>query len=210
MMMMMRSFVATAAMSCVFLCGCANFGGSPQLGAASLAPQSAAVAQSALPAGLDPSETAAAAYCQQTHGEVEVRRPVYGSNGSQLLFLAGTQSFCQYTSKKDGSRIHILLLTLYTKKPSLAALAYILKPPTGSCQGNPASCYCSLLGGSDQFGGTTGAGGGWYNKKAVDQTLEACIFPDMSSIDSWGLAYHANGIIRGTNLEKVMRYHYKG
>lgn len=158
-----------------------------------------------------PADAPAAAYCRQTHGEVEVRHAVYGTNGSQLLFLAGVKSFCQYTRKKDGSRIHILLGTLYTTKPTLAALAYILKPPvSGSCQGNPASCYCSYLGGSDQFGGTTGAGGGWYKKNAIDQTLEACVFPDMSSIDSWGLAYHANGIIRGIDLEKVMRYKYPG
>ena len=156
-------------------------------------------------------DAGAAAYCRQTHGEVEVRHAVYGSNGSQLLFLAGVKSFCQYTSKKDGSRIHILLSTLYTTKPTLAALAYILKPPPSSaCQGNPASCYCSLLGASDQFGGTTGAGGGWYKKNSIDQTLEACVFPDMSSIDSWGLAYHANGIVRGIDLEKVLRYKYTG
>ena len=78
----------------------------------------------------------------------------------------------------------------------------------GSCGGNPASCYCSQLGASDQFGGTYGAGGGWFKKNSIDQTLEACIFPDMSSIDSWGLAYHANGIIRGIDLSKVMRYKY--
>jgi len=40
--------------------------------------------------------------------------------------------------------------------------------------------------------------------------LEACIFTDMSSIDSWGLAYHANGIIRGIDLTKVLRYKYPG
>ena len=28
----------------------------------------------------------------------------------------------------------------------------------------------------------------------------------MSSIDSWGLAYNANGITRGIDLTKVMRY----
>ncbi len=161
-----------------------------------------------LPAGLDPADAGAAAYCRQTKGKVEVRHAVYGSNGPSLLFLAGVKSFCQYTSKSDGSRIHILLSTLYTTKPTLAALAYYLKPPTGSCNGNPASCYCSLLGASDQFGGTYGAGGGWYRKKSIDQTLEACIFPDESSIDSWGLAYHANGIIRGIDLTKVMRYKY--
>jgi putative hemolysin len=196
-------FVAIAAAVAVFFCGCGGSG----VSGASVPSSSGALA---LPMAIDTTDGAAAAYCRQTGGEVEVRRPVYGSNGSSLLFLSGEKSFCQYTRKKDGSRIHILLGTLYTTKPSLAALAYILKPPPGSCQGNPASCYCSQLGGSDQFGGTTGAGGGWYEKKGIDQTLEACIFPDMSSIDSWGLAYHANGIIRGIDLQKVMRYKYPG
>lgn len=164
-----------------------------------------------VPSQVEPDETQAAAYCKQTGGVVEVRRAVYGSNGPAVLQLAGVKDFCQYTDNTSGqSRIHVLLSTLYATKPTLAALAYILAPPTGSCQGNPASCYCSYLGGSDQFGGTTGAGGGWFKKNTIDQTLEACIFPDMSSIDSWGLAYHANGIIRGTDLTKVLRYHYPG
>jgi hypothetical protein len=196
-------FVTIAAVAAVFFCGC---GGSSVAGGS--VPSS--VVDASAPMGIDPATTASAAYCRQTGGEVEFRHAVYGTNGSKLLFLAGVASFCQYTRKKDGSRIHILLSTLYTTKPTLAALAYILKPPVGSCQGNPASCYCSYLGGSDQFGGTSGAGGGWYEKKAIDQTLEACIFPDMSSIDSWGLTYHADGIIRGINLEKVMRYKYPG
>ena len=189
------------AIATLFFAGCGGGGNS--------VPASAGENASALRETV-PANAAPAAYCRQTGGQVEIRHAVYGSNGSKLLFLAGEAHFCQYTSKKDGSRIHILLSTLYTTKPTLAALAYIMKPPVGSCRGNPASCYCSYLGGSDQFGGTTGAGGGWYEKKAIDQTLEACIFPDLSSIDSWGLAYHANGIIRGINLEKVMRYKYPG
>jgi hypothetical protein len=203
------SIAAITAIGAVLFSGCGGSIGatSPQTGSAPLASLTSP-AGLALPAGADPAEAPAAAYCQKTHGEIELRYPVYGSNGSSLLFLAGKRAFCQYTSKKDGSRIHILLSTLYTTKPTLAALAYILKPAPGSCQGNPASCYCSLLGGSDQFGGTTGAGGGWYKKNAIDQTLEACIFPDMSSIDSWGLTYHSQGIIRGTDLTKVMRYKY--
>lgn len=159
-----------------------------------------------VPSNVPPEWAAAAAYCKQTGGVVYVRRAVYGTNGPNTLQLAGIRSFCQYTSQADGSRIHILLSTLYTKQPSLAALAYIEAPAMGSCNGNPASCYCTLLGGSDQFGGTTGAGGGWYNEKSTDQVLEACIFPDMSSIDSWGLAYHSAGIIRGIDLTTVMRY----
>ena len=152
---------------------------------------------------------AAAAYCTNTGGQVETRVAVYGSNGPTRLYLDGLRQFCQYT-RPDGSRIHLLTTTLYSQKPTLAALAYYALVPLGSCGGNPASCYCTLLGGSDQFGGTSGAGGGWFLKGAIDETLEACIFPDMSSIDSWGLTYHSQGIIRGANLVKLMRYKYPG
>ncbi|MFZ0683851.1 MAG: hypothetical protein WAM84_13330 [Candidatus Cybelea sp.] len=196
---MKLSILTIVAIAATALAGCGGIANASPPASAGIAPLQTARAQDA-----------AGAYCKQTGGDVELRRPVYGSNSSDLLFLAGEKNFCQYTRKKDGSRIHILLETLYTTKPSLAALAYILKPAPGTCNGNPASCYCSLLGGSDQFGGTSGAGGGWYNKNAIDQTLEACIFPDMSSIDSWGLTYHAEGIIRGINLQKVMRYKYTG
>jgi hypothetical protein len=100
-----------------------------------------------------------------------------------------------------------LLTTLYTDKPTLAALAYYAAIPLGSCNGNPASCYCSQLGGSDLFGGINANGGGWVKKSdPVDTALEACIFPDMSTIHSWGLAYHSAGIVRGKDLAKVLKY----
>jgi hypothetical protein len=164
-----------------------------------------------IPDEIDPNESAAAAYCVQTKGVVEKRVAVYGSNGSSPLTLASVKRFCQYTKGKgsSSSRIHILLSTLYTTKPTLAALAYILKPPNGSCNGNPASCYCAqVLGGAEI--GQSGAGGGWYKKNSIDQTLEACVLPDVSSIDSWGFLYHTNGIIRGIDLTKVKRYKYPG
>jgi len=207
---MKLSVAAIAATFSVLVAGCSNTStGTATPGAGGAATQSRHIGVAGLDDAIDAAPSGAAAYCRQTKGEVEIRHALYGTNGSQPLPLAGVKAFCQYT-KKDGSRIHILLSTLYTTKPTLAALAYYLKPPTGSCQGNPASCYCSYLGGSDQFGGTTGAGGGWYKKNATDEVLEACIFPDMSSIDSWGLAYNANGIIRGIDLRKVMRYKYPG
>lgn len=161
------------------------------------------------PMALSPEERPAGSYCTQTGGHVYGRVPEYDTNSSNPLVLSGHAGFCQYTSTSDGSRIHILLNTLYSKKPSLAALAYILMPPLGTgCNGNPASCYCTLLGASDQFGGDSGAGGSWVNLKSEDQDLEACIFPDRSSIDSWGLTYHTAGVIRGIDLTKVMRYKY--
>jgi putative hemolysin len=162
-----------------------------------------------------PDENAAAAYCTSTGGVVEHRKPVYGTNNppQQWLYLSGSADFCQYTLKKDGSRIHLLLTTLMSAQPTLAALAYYAKVPLASagCSGggNPASCYCTFLGGSDQFGGTNAAGGAWVLQHTTDVALEACIFPDMSSIDSWGLTYHSANIVRGIDLSKVLKYHKK-
>lgn len=76
----------------------------------------------------------------------------------------------------------------------------------GQGNGNPASFYCTQLGGSDSFGGVSAAGGGWVKFGSIDEVLEACIFPDDSTIDSWGLLYHSVGTIRGTDLSKVLRY----
>ena len=139
-------------------------------------------------------------------GVVQTRIPEYGTNGGTALVLSGKAEFCQFTSQKDGSQINVLLSTLATRQPSLAALAYYAQVQLGSCSGNPASCYCTLLGGSDLFGGINAAGGGWVLDSDPNDVLEACIFPDMSSIDSWGLAYHSIGAIRGKDLAKVLRY----
>ena len=149
-------------------------------------------------------------YCVQKGGEVDIRAPYFNTNAdpNSWLRLSGDRNFCKFTSKKDGSRIHVLLSTLYSDKPTMAALAYYAKVKyNGQCNGNPGSCYCSQLGGTDLFGGINLNGGGWVMKAdPIDTVLEACIFPDMSSIDSWGLTYHQAGIIRGKNLSRVLRY----
>ncbi len=132
--------------------------------------------------------------------------PNTATNGGTPLVLARKAEFCQFTSAKDGSQINVLLSTLTTKMPTLAALAYYAQVQLGSCNGNPGSCYCSLLGGSDLFGGINAAGGGWVLSTDPNDVLEACIFPDRSSIDSWGLAYHSADIIRGKNLAHVLKY----
>jgi putative hemolysin len=149
-----------------------------------------------------------AAYCKSTGGEVENRTAYFGTNGptSSWLQLSGQLAFCQYTAS-DGSRIHISLDSLYTTKPSLATLAYYAQVPwNGQGNGNPASFYCTQLGGSDSFGGVTAAGGGWVQFGTIDEVLEACIFPDNSTIDSWGLLYYSVGTIRGTDLSTVLKY----
>jgi len=154
------------------------------------------------------SSAAGGAYCVNNGGVVQVRQATFGTNGGTPLKLAGVQAFCQFTSKKDGSSIYLLIDTLTTKKPTLAALAYYAKVKyNGStCEGSPGSCYCSQLGGTDLFGGVNAAGGGWVLTTDSTDVLDACIFPDESSIDSYGLFYHSAGIVRGRNLAKVLVY----
>jgi putative hemolysin len=156
-----------------------------------------------------PNVSKAADYCVRKGGEVDVRAPYFNTNDDPANWfrLSGSRNFCKFTAS-DGSRIHILLSTLYTEKPTMAALAYYAEVPlNGGCNGNPASCYCSQLGGTDLFGGINANGGGWVQKSdPIDTTLEACIFPDMSTIDSWGLTYHSVGIIRGKNLDHALKY----
>ena len=151
-------------------------------------------------------DTKSEAYCLKKGGVVQTRIPEYNTNGGTPLVLSGKAEFRQFTSKKDGSQINVLLSTLKTTGPSLAALAYYAQVPLGTCNGNPGSCYCSLVGGTDLFGGINAAGGGWVLDSDPTDVLEACIFPDMSSIDSWGLAYHSASIIRGKDLAKVLKY----
>jgi hypothetical protein len=149
-----------------------------------------------------------AAHCTASGGVIQTRIPEYGTNGSSPLVLSGTQDFCQYTSPKDGSQISLLISTLITRQPTLAALAYYaeVKFDGSTCKGSPGSCYCSQLGGSDLFGGITAAGGGWVLSTDSTDVLDACIFPDLSSIDSYGLFYHSAKIIRGKNLATVLAY----
>ncbi len=164
-------------------------------------------AQTATKKGTPSSGTAAQAYCTSTGGALETRVPAYGTNGpAPWLKLAGRQDFCRYTAS-DQSHIHLNLETLFTPQPSLAALAYYAEVPwNGLGEGNPASLYCTQLGGSDLFGGINAAGGGWVELQTIDEVLEACIFPDNSTIDSWGLFYHSDGIIRGIDLSTVLKY----
>jgi putative hemolysin len=154
------------------------------------------------------SGSAAQDYCTSTGGALETRVPAYGTNNSpqDWLKLAGRQDFCRYTAS-DQSHIHLNLEALFTPQPSLAALSYYAEVPwNGQGEGNPASLYCTQLGGSDLFGGINAAGGGWVALGTVDEVLEACIFPDNSTIDSWGLFYHSDAIIRGIDLSTVLKY----
>ena len=157
-------------------------------------------------AGTSQTASPAAAYCTQSGGTVETRYPFYGTGASNPLQLAGSLQVCTFTAP-DKSQIFVALDTLYTEQPTLAAVAYQAKVPMTNNQpsGNPSSFYCTQLGGTDVFGGVNAAGGGWAKADASD-VISMCIFPDLSSIDSWGLTYHANGTIRGADLTNLLRY----
>ena len=164
-------------------------------------------------AGAAGADSEAAAYCEQLGGEVQTRLAYFGTNGDQADWLAlgeGT-SLCRFQADDEAkSRIYVDLQTLSSAEPTLAALAYLSKVPmpTSSGGGNPATGYCSTeLDGSSTFGAVGAAGGGWVAKDDPDDVVVGlCVFPDLSFIDEWGLAYHSNGDIRGKDLTTVMKY----
>jgi putative hemolysin len=170
-----------------------------------------AIAASAVTATAQGATPAAwKAYCKAQAGVVQVRTPAAGTNSPPILRLAGPVAFCRFTSVQDGSpsSISVDLRTLNSRQPSLAALAYLEKPSAGRLPGNvnPASIYCSRLGGSDQFGGQNLGGGGWIVGRSAATALQACVFPDGSIIDSFGILYHSQGTVRGADLTTRFRY----
>ena len=150
----------------------------------------------------------AAQYCQQNGGVVQTRVPKYGTNGPHPLQLAGSARFCQFTNSQNQSKITVGLDTLYTTLPSLTTSAYVFKPPYTPPQNpnvNPASSYCSQIGGSDLFGGPSGDGG-WVLENNPSDIVQICVQPDLSMIDSFGILYHTQGVIRGKDLTHIFRW----
>jgi len=45
--------------------------------------------------------------------------------------------------------------------------------------------------GTDLFGGVNNIGGGWVSDSNLEYAVDLCVFPDLSSIDAWGLLYHS-------------------
>lgn len=169
--------------------------------------QVAAPAAAAAPApnGL----VAASNYCRKTGGKVQVRNAWYTNSAGAQVRLNGTATFCHYRAK-DKSTVDLDVKTLYSTKPTLAALAYYAELKISKqCHkylADPAVCYCRQeLFGADFF--TTG--GSWVvagQRPNGNNRTPFCVFSDFSVIDSWGLTYHSAGIVRGMDLSKVLRY----
>jgi hypothetical protein len=170
--------------------------------------QIAAPATAARAAAPD-SLTAASNYCRKTGGKVQVRDAWYTNNAGGQVRLNASATFCHYQAK-DKSTIDLDVNTLYSTKPTLAALAYFaelkLKKECSKYLADPAVCYCRQeLFGADFFT----IGGSWVpegQRPSGNNRTPFCVFSDFSVIDSWGLTYHSAGIVRGMDLSKVLRY----
>ena len=157
-------------------------------------------------------DPAAAEWCASHGGAVVDRYPAIDISSEPPVVLGPAIGFCEFTSGEGAdppeSSISIRLTTLASDQPSMAATAYLTKPEMAESSGsaNPASVYCADLGGAE-IGGVLAPSGGWVNATDATDALDGlCVFPDLSIIDSWGLAYHTMGTIRGADLEPLFRW----
>jgi putative hemolysin len=155
---------------------------------------------------------AAVEWCTSHNGTVVERYPASNTASDAPVTMGPPVAFCEFTGG-DGadppeSSISIRLTTLTSDQPSMAATAYLTKPEMTESGGsaNAASVYCDDLGGAE-IGGVLAPSGGWVNVTDATDILDGlCVFPDLSIIDSWGLAYHTIGTIRGADLEPLFRW----
>ena len=156
-------------------------------------------------------DPAAAEWCVSHKGTVVERYPASNASSDSPVAMGLPVRFCEFTGGEGAdpsdSRISIRLTTLASDQPSMAATAYLTKPEMAESGGsaNPASVYCADLGGAE-IGGPLAPDGGWVNRADATDVAQLCVFPDLSIIDSWGLAYHSAEIIRGADLEPLFRW----
>ncbi|GER98385.1 hypothetical protein Acor_04470 [Acrocarpospora corrugata] len=102
----------------------------------------------------------------------------------------------------DGTQILIGASTLAAEEATLAAVAYVNRPPmpnAGSAP-NPAVAYCESLGGKSDPAGWT------PTNRPTATPVPLCFFTDKSVIDAWGLAARASSTPRGPDLTPKFRY----
>ncbi len=157
-------------------------------------------------------------YCTTVGGKVVERTPALNADSANPMLLANPARFCEFTGGAGAdpadSRIVVSLDTLFATQPTRAALAWRerapLPDPATPAAGmagmaNPASLYCASIGGAE---------GDWLNPNVAPddpaRVATMCAFPDFSAIDSWGLAYHAQGIVRGADLDSLFHWQEGG
>lgn len=157
------------------------------------------------------AETAGALACVAHGGEVQSRQPTFGTNNDPASWVAlgDPIDVCRFQTLDDDakSRIYVDLVTIASSEPTLAALAYLSKTPIPEgATGNPANALCTFLGGAINYG-TSASGGGFVNTDDPDDEVFApCVFADGSFIEEWGIAYYADGTVRGIDLTTVFAF----
>lgn len=156
---------------------------------------------------------AAKAHCEESGGTVQQRQPMSGTNASDAedwTPLGEPVEVCRFQTLDEEykSRIYADLATVWSEKPTLAALAYLTSPPAAdSVDGaSPASALCVANGGAISYGSGMSGGGLVDLQDPDDEVVGACVFADGSFVDEWGIAYHASGEIRGIDLTEVFRF----
>lgn len=167
-------------------------------------------AQASIPATGAPSAVSgeAAAYCTAKGGTLQTRQPTYGTNNdaAQWVPLGYPITLCKFKAT-DGTRIYLDLATLYSPRPTLAALAYLSKTKIpANATGNPADALCTALGGAGNYGAGANGGGLVLADDPDDPVVAVCTFADQSFIDQWGIAYYAGGTVRGADLSALFRF----
>ena len=153
----------------------------------------------------------AEAYCVEKGGAVQTRQPTFGTNDAESAWVPMGEpvAMCRFQTlgDDDNSRIYVDLVTLTSTTPTLASLAYLAKRQLPEdAQGNPATALCTNLGGSSTYGGGAGGGGMVNVDDPDDVVVAACVFPDRSFIDEWGIAYYGGDVVRGIDLATVFRF----
>jgi putative hemolysin len=199
---------AGAVIAALSLGGCGDSSGAAATTSPPTASSATSAATSTAPSGSAGGD--AAAYCTSTGGVVDERQPTFNTNGPQTAWvsLCDPVQVCHYEAA-DKSRIYLDLVTLSSKQPTLAALAYLAKVPlpASSNGANPAAIDCAALGGTSEFGTASAAGGGLVDAADPEFTVvNPCTFADGSFIDEWGIAYYADGAVRGKDLTTVFRF----
>jgi len=152
----------------------------------------------------------AAAYCVQNGGEIQERQPTFGTNDDESTWveLGDPVQTCRFRTGAGDSAtaIYVDPVTLFSQRPTLAALAYLAKAPLPEvAPANPASQLCVDLGGAVAYGASAD-GGGLVLKDDPIEVVAVCTFADGSFIDEWGIAYYTDGTVRGADLAPMFRF----
>ena len=155
-------------------------------------------------------------YCVGKGGEPQTREAYWGTNGDENSWvpLAGSTTMCRFQADDEAkSRIYVDLTTLSSPsrpwQPLPTCRRCRCRPPPVVPTRRPATAARNWAGPPPSAASAPRVAGG-SPSDPDDVVVALCVFPDLSFIDEWGLAYHSDGTVRGTDLATVMAYQPSG